>query len=115
MALTALVAMSACAPMPNRPARPARSTLACIEAAMAGHEFDAMNDKQAHCLAAGLIARQCSVTEAMLASIGKEIEDVFGAGDAQWRDLAADRHGLHCGRTASSDAQIVDCCAAYRH
>ena len=51
-------------------------------------------DSQLHCIAAGLIARYCSVTEAHLASIGKELKDVSGPGDAEWRDLESDRRGI---------------------
>jgi hypothetical protein len=68
-------------------------------------------DSQAHCKAAGLIARYCSVTEATLASIAKEVRDVFTAGDAEWRDLMSDRRGIRCARTARSDDELAACCA----
>lgn len=67
-------------------------------------------DAQAHCLAAGLIARYCSVTEASLASIGKELQDLFGHGDAEWRDLQADRRGIRCARQTRDSEGLTDCC-----
>ncbi len=67
-------------------------------------------DAQAHCMAAGLIARRCSVTEAVMAGVGKELRDLFGPGDAQWRDLTADRRGLECARSSRTDAELQACC-----
>ncbi|MFO1464921.1 MAG: hypothetical protein U1F35_00520 [Steroidobacteraceae bacterium] len=69
-----------------------------------------LRDKQAHCLAAGLIARHCSVTEAYLAGAGKEIADLFGHGDAQWSDWKADRAGIACARRAQDDGALGRCC-----
>lgn len=69
-----------------------------------------VNDAQMHCAVAGLIARYCSVTEATLASYGKELKDLVGAGDAQWRDLASDRRGIRCARTATTDEALLKCC-----
>ena len=67
-------------------------------------------DSQAHCLAAGLIARHCSVTEAWLASVAKEIVDLFGPGDAEWRDLAADARGIECARRTADGVSLEGCC-----
>ena len=72
-----------------------------MRAAIAGRDLESLPDGEAHCFAAGLIARRCSVTESMLASVGKEIQDAIGAGDAEWRDLSADRRGVHCARNDS--------------
>jgi hypothetical protein len=73
-------------------------------------------DKQAHCYAAGMIARYCSVTEAYLASVGKEVGDLFnGSGDFEWGDLSADRLGIGCERHASSDEALERCCLAELH
>jgi len=63
-------------------------------------------------MAAGLIARYCSVSEAYLLSEAKETKDLFTTrGDAEWADLRADRAGIRCARTASSDADVTQCCA----
>ena len=66
-----------------------------------------------HCMAAAFIARHCSVTEAALASLGKELQDLFTSGDAQWADVRADQRGLRCARSANGDAAIVECCADF--
>lgn len=71
---------------------------------------ETINDAQLHCAAAGLIARYCSVTEATLASYGKELKDLFGAGDAQWRDLESDRRGIRCARSNGSNESLLRCC-----
>ena len=81
-----------------------------MRAALAERDFSAFSDVDAHCLAAALIAWRCSATEAMLASVGKEMRDAIGAGDAAWRDLAADRRGLACARNATDVAALERCC-----
>jgi len=69
-----------------------------------------LHDDLAHCLAAGLIARYCSRSEAWMASVGKEIRDATGDGDAEWRDLTSDRRGMRCASAAASDEQLRVCC-----
>jgi hypothetical protein len=69
-------------------------------------------DQRTHCLAGGLIARYCSVTEAYLASAGKEVRDLLGHGDAEWRDWRADRVGIECARESGDDAALRECCEA---
>ena len=70
-----------------------------------------LGDKHRHCLAAGMIARYCSLSEAKLASWGKEFEDALGRGDADRRDLDADYAGIACARAASDDEALRRCCA----
>ena len=67
-------------------------------------------DSQAHCMAAGLIARYCSISEAWLASIAKEVGDLFGPGRAEWRDLQSDGRGIRCARLAEDTAALRRCC-----
>jgi hypothetical protein len=112
LGMMALASLSAagCAPLPAYEARPARSSLGCMQAAIEGRDLIHLPDSEAHCLAAGLIARHCSVTEAMMASIGKEIRDAFGGGDAEWRDLRNDRRGIACARTGSGEDALRSCC-----
>jgi hypothetical protein len=81
-----------------------------MRSALAAHGALPAADSQAHCLAAGLIARHCSVTEAWLASLGKEVTDLLGPGDAEWGDLVADHRGIACARRAQSDATLAACC-----
>jgi hypothetical protein len=94
------------------PERPARSTVGCAEAALAQHLPQGLPDKLAHCVAGGVIARDCSPTEAHLAGLGKELRDAFGPGDAEWSDWHAARAGVRCARDHADDAAIVECCKA---
>jgi hypothetical protein len=111
--LGALLAVTGCAPLAANEPRPAKSSVGCMRAAIEGRDFSGLSDAQAHCIAAGLIARRCSVTESMLAGVGKEIRDALGAGDAEWRDLTADREGVQCAKSADHDRQVVACCTAF--
>ena len=94
------------------PPRPALSSYGCMVAVVRDRVPAQLPDKRAHCQAAGLIARYCSVGEAYLAGAGKELQDLLGGGDAEWADWRADRNGIRCARNATSDAQIAACCAA---
>jgi hypothetical protein len=46
-----------------------------------------------------------------MAGIGKELRDLLGRGDAEWRDWRADRAGITCAREAKDDTEIVNCCS----
>jgi hypothetical protein len=104
--------IAACSPLATHEPRAARSSLGCIHAALAGSDFDGLSDAAAHCLATGLIARRCSATEALLASIGKELQDLVGPGDAEWRDLRADRAGVECAKQSANEAALAACCVS---
>ena len=67
-------------------------------------------DKRAHCLAAGLIARYCSIGEAYMAGAGKEFRDLFTGGDAEWADWRADRVGIRCAFHSADDSALAQCC-----
>jgi hypothetical protein len=108
------IALCACVPLAGRELRAANSSLGCMQRVRDEKLPVGMNDEMKHCVAAGLIARYCSRTEAWMASVGKEIEDAFGSGDAQWSDIHADRSGVTCARAASSDEQLRQCCGALR-
>lgn len=71
---------------------------------------EGLPDKRAHCIAAGLIARYCSVSEAYLGSIATELTDLIGPGDAEWADWQADRAGIACARDAADDDAAAQCC-----
>lgn len=71
------------------------------------------NDKRLHCMASAKIARQCSISEAYLAGVGKELRDLVTGGDAEWADWQADRVGVQCSRRANDAAAIQACCAAH--
>jgi hypothetical protein len=102
--------LTACATIANRPPRLAHSTYGCMQAVLQQKLPSNLPDKRAHCLAGGLIARYCSVTEAYLAGAGKEMRDLLGGGDAQWRDWRADRVGIECARESADDAAMEQCC-----
>lgn len=110
--IVCVVAMlcAGCAPVATRPEP---STLGCATAIVRERIPAGLVDKQQHCLAAGLIARHCSRTEAWLAAAGKEIRDLLGPGDAEWADWRADREGLRCAASGATDAQIMACCGEY--
>ncbi|HEY6642218.1 hypothetical protein [Povalibacter sp.] len=102
--------LCACAPLPHREARAAHSSIGCMQAALRERLPANLPDTHSHCIAAGLIARYCSVTEATLASVGKEARDLLGSGDADWRDLTADRRGIRCARNVITDEALQACC-----
>src|SRR5262245_1046481 len=104
--------LTACATIANRPSRLAHSSYGCMEAVLKEKLPSDLPDKRAHCLAGGLISRYCSITEAYLAGAGKEVRDLFGHGDAEWRDWQADRAGIACARASADDASLVACCSA---
>ena len=106
----ACLVLCACLPLAGRENRAAQSSLGCMQRVRDEKLPVGLNDDMKHCVAAGLIARCCSRSEAWMASIGKEVEDAFGPGDAEWRDLVSDRHGRTCARAASSDVEIWQCC-----
>jgi hypothetical protein len=81
-----------------------------MQAAIAEQPLDSRPDEEAHCIAAGLIAQRCSLSEARLASYGKELRDLLGPGDAEWRDLRSDRRGMTCARSATGARELIACC-----
>lgn len=100
-----------CASLSGQP-RPARSSTGCAQAIIDSKVPAGLGDKRTHCMAAGLIARYCSVTEAYLAGAAKELKDLFTpGGDAEWADLRADNAGIRCARPAMDDAALAACCA----
>jgi hypothetical protein len=112
VATSVLIAtLGGCASVPEAPPRLARSTYACMRAVLQEKLPKDLPDTRAHCLAGGLIARYCSVTEAYFAGAGKEFQDLVGSGDAEWKDWSADRAGIDCARSAKNDADLASCCA----
>jgi hypothetical protein len=105
-----LLMLGACGTVPNRPERLAHSSYGCMKAVLDSKLPPKLPDNQAHCLASGLIARYCSIPEGYLAGVGKEVRDLLGPGDAQWRDLKADWAGVDCARHADSDGALTACC-----
>lgn len=102
-------ALTACVPLGGGQ-RLARSSLSCARAAVNSSVPEGIPDKRAHCLATASIARNCSVTEAYGAGVGKELKDLFSAGDAEWGDLRADAAGVRCARAATGEIDLQACC-----
>jgi hypothetical protein len=109
--LSATVLLTACATAPGV-ARLAPSSLGCMRAVVRDLLPPQLPDKQAHCLAAGLIARVCSRPEAYLASYGKEFTDIFDGGDPEIGDIRADLMGIRCESHSAGTADLAQCCAA---
>ena len=100
-----------CAGIAHPPPRLASSSYRCMETVVKDKVPVQLPDKRAHCLAAGLIARYCSRTEAYIAGAGKEVRDLFTGGDAEWADWRADRVGIACARRTDDDQQLAACCS----
>jgi hypothetical protein len=88
---------------------------ACAKRAMAGPDYTAMDDRQAHCLASAKIALQCGQRYARFAGTGKEWLDALSGGDASRADLAANAKGRTCALSTaaggdSSDTALKTCC-----
>jgi hypothetical protein len=109
LSVAVLLMLTGCVSAPNRAARSPYSCMAAVRAQVPS----GISDRQAHCLAAGGIAQRCSVTEAQLAGIGKELRDAFTRGDAAWADWRADREGVACAKQSRDGAELAACCASY--
>jgi hypothetical protein len=96
--------VSACAAMPRAPAD------SCMQQTMDSLEVGGLADMRQHCLAAGTIAIRCGGLSATMAGYGKELADVFGPGDAEWRDVAANRAGRRCAGRSKDEAVLSACC-----
>ena len=82
-----------CATPPDRPAVSSYSCIIAVRDSVPPQGYD----KRMHCLVSAGIAQRCSTFEADLAGLGKELRDLFTAGDdASWSDWRADRAGIHC-------------------
>ena len=110
-AVAAGVLLGACATAPGVQ-RLAPSSLDCMRTVVRAKLPKDLPDKQAHCLAAGLIAYYCSRPEAYLAGYGKEFTDIFDGGDPEIGDIKADLMGIRCERSAASTQDLAGCCAA---
>jgi hypothetical protein len=110
LVLVLALVLAACAGVPQHAARLAPSSYGCMQAVVARLP-PRLPDKRAHCRAAGMIARYCSVPEAYIAGAGKEVRDAFTGGDAEWADWRADRVGIRCAQRSADDAELFACCA----
>lgn len=104
--LVMLSALGACATSPDRPAVSSYACMVAVRDSVPKQSYD----KRAHCLTAGRIAQRCSVFEANLAGIGKEVSDIFNHGDPSWADLRADRVGIRCAASSADPQRLAACC-----
>jgi hypothetical protein len=104
----AVAMLAGCAAAPERPALSSYGCMAAVRDSLP----PGLDDKRAHCLAAGGIAQRCSALEADLAGIGKELRDAFTRGDPSWADWRADRAGIGCARRIRGGEGMAACCAA---
>ena len=51
-------------------------------------------DKYRHCTISCIVGIECGVTSMAIVGVAKEIYDVFGPGNAEWKDLLANINGL---------------------
>jgi hypothetical protein len=72
--------------------------------------LEGLADARQHCFAAGTIAIRCGSGSAWLAGFGKEFADLFGTGDAEWRDISANRAGRRCAARSKDEALLNTCC-----
>jgi hypothetical protein len=103
------LALTGCASLSGQ--RLARSSYGCTQTVVREKVPVDAADKHRHCIAAGLIARYCSVSEAYLAGSAKELSDLLGPGDAEWSDWQADRAGIGCARASARDEDVASCCS----
>ncbi|MEJ0005416.1 MAG: hypothetical protein WDM77_03280 [Steroidobacteraceae bacterium] len=108
--LAAFTLLCACATRPGVQ-RLSPSSLGCLRAVVREKLPQPLPDKQAHCLAAGLIVRYCSRAEAYLAGYGKEFTDIFDGGDPEIGDIKADLIGIRCATSAHTTSDLAGCCA----
>ena len=103
----ALYELVGCATSPDRPAVSSYGCMVAVRDSLPPE----LDDKRAHCLASGAIAQRCSVFEADLAGLGKELRDVFTSDDASWADWRADRAGIRCAKHGLDLEGLAACCA----
>ena len=74
-------------------------------------------DKNRHCSVSCMLTLKCGAVEAMSMGVLKEIQDLFGPGQADVADLAADAMGVDLAflRTARTDIQCLEQCDLYYH
>ena len=74
-------------------------------------------DKNRHCSVSCMLALKCNDQEVMMVGLLKEIQDVFGPGEADAEDLKADAFGIGLASkgAASTDLQCLTQCDLYYH
>ena len=72
-------------------------------------------DKNRHCTVSCMLALKCNDHEVMMIGLLKEIQDLFGPGEADADDLKADSFGISLAAegTAKTDLQCLSQCDLY--
>jgi hypothetical protein len=100
--------IAGCATPPDRPAVSSYGCMVAVRDSVPKQGYD----KRMHCLVSAGIAQRCSIFEADLAGLGKEMHDLFTAGhDASWADWSADRAGIRCASRGRNPEVLAACCA----
>lgn len=100
----------------NALAKPSPDKLICSmkhsKAVVAVAERHSTYDKNRHCTVSCMLGLRCNLNEVMLAGILKELQDVFGPGNAERSDLIADKYGIDLVRhkRATVDSECLDQC-----
>lgn len=98
------IVVAGCAAQPRAPG------WTCMQKTMDRLVLAGLPDPRKHCVAAGAITQRCGSLSAFAAGYGKEVADVFGPGDAERADLAADRAGRACGKQSAGVDALTACC-----
>jgi len=72
------------------------------------------NDKWKHCVVSCKVAKMCGSAFAGLVGVGKEVQDIFGPGNAEWGDLQADYAGIALAENCPSKQCEDSCSAKYK-
>ncbi len=75
-------------------------------------EANGKYDKFKHCSVSCMLALRCPAEDVLEIGVLKEIEDVFGPGNAEWEDLRADYKGvdLKMEKKAKTDKECMQQC-----
>lgn len=72
----------------------------------------ANNDKNMHCSTSCMLTLRCGPKQAMAIGYLKEFQDIFTPGDADWKDIVADRTGISIAvhKRALNDNECLEQC-----
>jgi hypothetical protein len=71
---------------------------------------DLANDKAKHCSVSCIVAYNCSRTGSFLIGALKEFQDIFTKGDADWKDMKANRSGIKFSKIVDNENECFDAC-----
>ena len=82
----------------------------CAKAVARKYQHFPVNDKYKHCVVAAEIYKQCGSVTSYAASVGKELQDTVGPGNAEIEDISADIDGINCASNPQCNESPSDCC-----